>query len=80
MDDGARQYLNRVRSETQRMGNLIDDMLQLSRVTRDEMKVGPVDLTALANSITAKLRDAEPERSMEFVIERTLLPRAMAGF
>jgi len=73
LDDRARQYLNRVRSETQRMGNLIDDMLQLSRVTRDEMKLEKVDLTALATGITAKLRDAGPERFMEFVIEAGLV-------
>jgi light-regulated signal transduction histidine kinase (bacteriophytochrome) len=73
LDDGARQYLNRVRSETQRMGHLIDDMLQLSRVTRDDMKVDPVDLTLLANSISAKLRAAQPERSMEFFIEPDLI-------
>ena len=72
LDDGARQHLNRVRSETQRMGNLIDDLLLLSRVTRDEMKLDQVDLTTLANRITARLRDAQPERSMEFVIEPEL--------
>jgi len=73
LDDGARKYLNRVRSETQRMGNLIDDMLQLSRVNRGEMKLHRVDLTALANQIAARLRDAQPERSMEFVIEPELV-------
>ncbi len=73
LDDRARQYLNRVRSEAQRMGHLIDDMLQLSRVTRGEMKSDTVDLTTLANHITARLRDAEPERSMEFVIEPELV-------
>jgi PAS domain S-box-containing protein len=73
MDDAGRKYLNRVRSETQRMGQLIDDMLQLSRVNRGEMKADPVDLASLANGITAKLRDAQPERSMEFVIEPHLV-------
>jgi PAS domain S-box-containing protein len=73
LDDRARQYLNRVRSEAQRMGHLIDDMLQLSRVTRGEMKSDTVDLTTLANHITARLRDAEPQRSMEFVIEPELV-------
>jgi len=73
LDDAGRQYLNRVRSETQRMGHLIDDMLQLSRVSRGEMKADPVDLASLANGITAKLQDAQPERSMEFVIEPHLV-------
>jgi PAS domain S-box-containing protein len=73
LDDGARQYLNRVRSETQRMGHLIDDMLQLSRVNRGEMKLHQIDLTTLANHIAARLRDAQPERSMEFVIAPELV-------
>jgi PAS domain S-box-containing protein len=73
MDDAGRQYLNRVRSETQRMGHLIDDMLQLSRVNRGEMKADPVDLASLATGIAAKLRDAQPERSMEFMIEPHLV-------
>jgi PAS domain S-box-containing protein len=68
LDDGARQYLNRVRAETQRMGILIDDLLQLSRVNRGEMKAAPVDLTTLANRIIAGLRDAHPKRSMEFAV------------
>jgi len=73
LDDGARQYLNRVRAETQRMGSLIDDLLQLSRVSRGEMKLDHVDLTTLANQIVARLRDAQPERPLEFVIEPELV-------
>jgi PAS domain S-box-containing protein len=73
LDEGARQYLNRVRAETQRMGNLIDDLLQLSRVSRGEMKLDEVDITALANRVIARLRDAQPARSMEFVVEPGLV-------
>ncbi len=73
LDDGARQYLNRVRSETQRMGNLIDDLLQLSRVSRGEMKLAQVDLTGLANQIACRLRDAQPQRRIEFAIEPGLV-------
>jgi PAS domain S-box-containing protein len=73
LDDKGRQYLNRVRAETQRMGNLIDDLLQLSRVSRGEMKLDQVDITALANRIADRLRDAQPERSIEFAIEPGLV-------
>ena len=41
----GRRYLDRVRSETQRMGHLIDDLLQLSRITRAEMHRDRVDLS-----------------------------------
>ena len=56
LDAQARQYLDRVRSETQRMGHLIDDLLQLSRVTQADMQQTPVDLSALAQTLTARLQ------------------------
>ncbi len=69
LDEQARVYLGRVRSEAQRMGQLIDDLLQLSRVARADMRRGPVDLTALARAIAARLQEAQPERRMEFILQ-----------
>jgi PAS domain S-box-containing protein len=68
LDDLARQYLDRVRSEAQRMGRLIDDLLCLSRISRSELTFRSVDLTALALTIVARLKDADPSRDTEFVI------------
>jgi len=51
------------------MGRLIDDLLQLSRVTRAEMQTSAVDLTALAQTVVARLKEAQPERRMEFIIQ-----------
>jgi len=48
------------------MGSLIDDMLLLSRITRDEMTPRNVDLTALARSVVDDLRAREPLRQVEF--------------
>lgn len=72
LDERARQYLDRVRTETQRMGHLIDDMLHLSRVTRSEMSRTHVDLTALAHTIVSRLRTGNPERETDFQIEAGL--------
>src|ERR1019366_7866321 len=69
LDQEAQQYLARVRSETQRMGLLIDDLLQLSRVGRAEMRPVPVDLTATARGIAARLSESNSSRRIEFVIE-----------
>ena len=69
LDQNAQQYLERVRAETQRMGHLIDDLLTLSRLTRLELHNESVDLTSLARNIGCRLREAEPERSMDFVIQ-----------
>ncbi len=71
-DQTARQYLDRVRSEAQRMGRLIDDLLQLSRITRTEMHRSPVDLTTLAHTVVTRFREEEPERQMEVVIQPDL--------
>ena len=48
------------------MGSLIDDMLLLSRLTRDEMSPQDVDLTALARAVVDELRAREPQRKVEF--------------
>jgi len=68
-DDQGRQYLARVRAGTQRMGELIDDLLQLSRVTRAEIRRETVDLSALADSVVAELKRAEPRRRVDVVIQ-----------
>ncbi|HMF75522.1 MAG TPA: ATP-binding protein [Bryobacteraceae bacterium] len=79
LDERARQYLDRVRSETQRMGQLIDDMLQLSRVTRAEMQRNPVDLTTMANGIATQLREAHPDRQIQFSVAPGLTAHGDAG-
>ena len=66
---GARKYLERVRSETQRLGDLIDDLLQLARVTRAIMDRREVDLSGTAEAVAARLRDTNPKRKIEFAIE-----------
>ncbi len=68
LDDRAHEFLGRVRSETQRMGQLIDDLLQLSRITRAEMERTPIDLSTVAHGIAARLREAHAERRIEFLI------------
>ena len=69
LDDRGQHYLRRIQSGTQRMGRLIDDMLQLSRLNRGEMRRELVDLTALAEGAAAELRGREPERNVVFAIE-----------
>ena len=73
LDDQGKDYLNRVRGATQRMGHLIDDMLTLSRVTRAEMLRETVDLGALAADALAELQKSEPERKVDWHIESGLV-------
>lgn len=67
LDTEGKQHLQRVRTATQRMALLIDDLLRLARVSRGEMRRELVDLNNLARSIADELRRAEPGRVVEFV-------------
>lgn len=73
LDSNAQNYLYRVRAATQRMGQLIDDMLTLSRVTRVEMKHEITDLSALSAKIIAALQQNDPERKIVTHIESGLI-------
>src|SRR5207245_1610262 len=68
VDATGQDYLQRVRAAAQRMAQLIDDLLDLSRVTRAEMRREAVDLSALAREIADELRKTQPERQVAFVI------------
>ena len=68
LDAQGKDYLQRVRSGTQRMAQLIDDLLNLSRVARSEMRRERVNLSALAHAIAQELQKAQPDRQAELVI------------
>ncbi len=72
LNEQGKSYIKRVRSETQRMGTLIDDLLQLSRLTRVEMRREQVNLSAIAQSIAAHLQESEPQRQVKFKIQKGL--------
>jgi light-regulated signal transduction histidine kinase (bacteriophytochrome) len=65
----GQDYLRRVRAATQRMGELIDDLLNLARVTRREMRREHVDLSALARGIGAQLQRNAPDRPVAFTVQ-----------
>ena len=69
LDAQGRSYLHRVRAATQRMGILIDDILDLSRVTRAEMIRESVDLSSIAKSVLGELAVAQPDRHAEIKIK-----------
>ncbi len=75
LDGEANKFINRLRSETQHMGNLIDDMLKLSRVTRTEIQFEDVNLSDIATVVIGRLKEDNPERSIEFNIEPELTCR-----
>jgi signal transduction histidine kinase len=76
LDETGRTHLNRIRAATQRMGFLIDDLLNLSRLSRTEMHTQNVDISALASSVANGLQEALPRRRVELRIKNGL--RALA--
>jgi len=69
LDDMGKDYLGRVRSGTQRMGLLIDEILKLSRVTRLELHEEMVDLSGAIHSIAEMIRQNDPQRIVDVIIE-----------
>jgi two-component system NtrC family sensor kinase len=74
LDERGQHYLHRISAGVQRMGELIDDLLQLSRVGRAELRPGPVDLSALAQKVATELQRGDPGRKARFqILEGTVV-------
>ena len=73
LDAEARGYFERIRAATRRMGMLIDDMLNLARVARAEMRRERVNLTAMAQAIVADLRKTDGSRRVDCIIEENIV-------
>jgi light-regulated signal transduction histidine kinase (bacteriophytochrome) len=68
LDEEGEDYLGRVRAASRRMAFLIDDLLDLSRVSRRPLRRELVDLSTQTREIAAELGKSQPEREAEFVI------------
>jgi two-component system NtrC family sensor kinase len=76
LDDQGRKYLQRIRSGAQRMGELIDDLLELARLSATALNRETVNLAEIARSVIAELQRREPERQMIFEAEEEILAKA----
>src|SRR5579864_6575108 len=72
LDESGMHYLTRIRKGAERMGDLIDDLLDLSRLTQSEMKPVQVDLGGLARLVLDELRKNDPGRHVDGVIAEGL--------
>jgi PAS domain S-box-containing protein len=79
LDDDSKSYLNRIRAATQRMAALIDDLLNLSRLSRAAMHAKPLNLSVLVNSVACEIRGAYPDRHVELRVAPDLQAKADAG-
>jgi PAS domain S-box-containing protein len=76
LNDEGRNYLLRIRTAAQRMAQLIDDLLNLSRLSRAPLNVEPVNLSTIAQNILRDLKQMEPQRITETVITPNLMVKA----
>jgi light-regulated signal transduction histidine kinase (bacteriophytochrome) len=76
LGDVGSDYLTRVRAAAQRMGTLIDALLQLSRISRAGLNRSSLDISALAGAVLADIRESEPERRVELVIAPSAIVQA----
>lgn len=72
LDATSMRYLERIRTGARRMGDLINDLLELSRFSSVALKPKVVNLSEVAASVVASLREGELERVVEFDIEEGL--------
>ena len=72
LDVTGQQYLYRVRRATRRMGELIENLLRLSRVQRADLTLIEIDLSTMAHEVVRELREVEPERTADVEIEEGL--------
>ena len=79
LDETGQGYLERVRRASQHMGHLIDDLLQLSQVTRGKLKREKTDLSGMAEAIMEELHKLKPERNVQFSIQPDMHVHADPG-
>ncbi len=75
LDDQGLSHLKRIRAATQRMAQLIDDLIKLAFVTRGELRMEAVDLSAMADVILHECRRGEPDRQVECVVQEHVVGR-----
>lgn len=78
VNEQGKEYLARVRANSQRMAELIDALLKLSRMSRTEMQVEEIDLSAMARSLVADLQRQDGNRDVDITIASELVARGDA--
>ena len=77
-DANGQEFMRRIKSGADKMNELIDDMLSLAKISRQEMNVEEIDLSAMVSAIIEELQQTEPQRSIETLIAQDIHGRADA--
>jgi PAS domain S-box-containing protein len=73
LNEEGKDYLKRIQKSAVLMADLIDDLLQLSRLSRTEMQKDTVNLSEMAETIAYELKKTQPKRAVNFVISSGLI-------
>lgn len=76
LDEQGKDYFQRIMNGSKKMGLLIDNLLDLSRYTRVEIKYEITNLSSIAESITEELKASDPERKVNFFIQPEIIVNA----
>lgn len=68
----AQGFFERIQANSERMSALIDEILKLSRISRESMELVEVDVTALAREVVDEIQQGEPDRQLDVNIEEGL--------
>jgi PAS domain S-box-containing protein len=79
LSEDGRSYVDRIRNSSSRMGRLISDLLALAHLNRAELRVEPVDLTAMARSIATEMVGSDPTRKVQWRIDEDMQVMADPG-
>jgi signal transduction histidine kinase len=79
LDKSGKDYLERTGRAVERMAELIDDLLELSRISRSKLACTEVDLTALAAAVSCELKASAPNRPITFNLQSGLVAHGDAG-
>jgi signal transduction histidine kinase len=79
LDEKGAHYLTRVREGAQELGNLIDDLLKLSRISRRSVEIEEINLSQLAKSVFNDLIENKSDRSISIDIQEDLFVEADRG-
>ncbi len=79
LDESGRELFRRVSAAAERMGNLIEDLLKLSRISRQKTHMVPVDLSALVQEVAEELQAGEAGRRVEWVVAPQVQVKGDAG-
>ncbi|HAR62489.1 MAG TPA: hypothetical protein DCS13_03410 [Candidatus Margulisbacteria bacterium] len=72
-DDTTKDYLNKIIAASKHMAQIIEDLLSLSQITREEIQVKSVNLSNIVTEIAAELQQKNPERKGRFIIAQNII-------